>query len=763
MRLAVFVVFHLGTSIALADDLQVPRDKFEFDPQLTGRGEKMNYGPFLSTSVHNGQRQPGKDAKDPGKLDPGLRQGEPAIHLKTINVYLGGKYAAAFDTELCSYVAAWRGGFLDISRTNLNGYKGADLAGIRLPAMFQIAPLPGWSLSPAAELSDPRTAQIGALPKELAHYKGLYVHGWRTILSYSVGTSRVLDMPEMLVKDKKEAFCRTIRFDALNAKHGATMFLGDLPEAEGSVRDGMAVLTRKDLRLTFAAWDAPAGSRLEIVKDRHVVLRLAPSQHSFTFRLFVTRDLDPKGLQEFVGNVPPPANLLELCKGGPPRWKEEVVTAGKLGANDGAYTVDRIALPEKNPWNSWMRPGAFDFFADGRAALCTWNGDVFLVSGLDDDLKRVTWKRCATGLFEPLGLKIVKEQIYVLGRDQITRLHDFNQDGEADFYENFNNDGPTAPSFHSFAMELHTDRAGNFYYSRGAHRVQPGTPMHGGIIKVAKDGSKAELLGSGLREANGIGIGPDDLLTAADNQGDWVPSSKIDIIRREGFYGYVWGKKKADRQPDSPLCWIPHQEDNSSGGQVWVTSDKWGPFQGKMLHTAYGSSKLFAVLMQRDGERYQGGVVAFPLTFSSGIMRGRFNPRDGQLYVCGLKGWGTNAKDDGCFERVRYTDKPVLMPVAFRVQRDAIEIDFAEPLDAAKTEVAVEQWNYRWTSAYGSKDYSVAEPNKVGRDSVRVASMKLSDDRKTLRLEVPGLKPVMQMKIDVKGRCTIYNTINFVP
>jgi len=85
-----------------------------------------------------------------------------------------------------------------------------------------------------------------------------------------------------------------------------------------------------------------------------------------------------------------------------------------------------------------MRLTALDFFSDGRCAVCTMNGDVWIVSNIDANLERVTWKRFATGLYEPLGLRIVDDTIYVLGRDQITRLHDLNGDGEADFYEDFN-------------------------------------------------------------------------------------------------------------------------------------------------------------------------------------------------------------------------------------------------------------------------------------------------------------------------------------
>ena len=32
--------------------------------------------------------------------------------------------------------------------------------------------------------------------------------------------------------------------------------------------------------------------------------------------------------------------------------------------------------------------------------VCTWNGDVWLVSGIDDTLELLTWQRIATGLFQ---------------------------------------------------------------------------------------------------------------------------------------------------------------------------------------------------------------------------------------------------------------------------------------------------------------------------------------------------------------------------
>ena len=76
---------------------------------------------------------------------------------------------------------------------------------------------------------------------------------------------------------------------------------------------------------------------------------------------------------------------------------------------------------------------------------------------IDDQLQNVKWKRFATGLHEPLGLKIVNEKIFTVGDNQITLFHDFNNDGEADFLENFNNDWDATEGFHAFCFDLQTD------------------------------------------------------------------------------------------------------------------------------------------------------------------------------------------------------------------------------------------------------------------------------------------------------------------
>src|SRR5439155_26401186 len=89
----------------------------------------------------------------------------------------------------------------------------------------------------------------------------------------------------------------------------------------------------------------------------------------------------------------------------------------------------------------------------------------------------------------------------------------------------------------------------------------------------------------------------------------------------------------------APLACLPLSMDNSCVCKVWVTSDKWGPLKYRLLFMYYGKCTLFEVMTKEVDGLTQGGVVPLPLRFYSGLMRGRVNPRDGQVYVCGLTGW----------------------------------------------------------------------------------------------------------------------------
>src|SRR5207248_7838940 len=126
------------------------------------------------------------------------------------------------------------------------------------------------------------------------------------------------------------------------------------------------------------------------------------------------------------------------------------------------------------------------------------------------------------------------------------------------------------------------------------------------------------------------------------------------------------------------LVYLPRGHDNSAGGQVYVSSKRWGPLYDRMLHFSFGAGTHF-LLLRDEGLDAQGAVVPLPGEFQSGVHRGRFNPADGQLYVSGMSGWGSYTVADGCFQRVRYTGQPVQLPIAYRIHDNGIRVSFAQP------------------------------------------------------------------------------------
>ena len=761
--------------------------------------DKMDLGPFQSgcfkVRALGDQRQPADQ-----------------VTAKGIAVKVGSKeqpMTILFDPELLRISAGWTGGFVTFPRGR-GGLEGT--IGAQGEIQFVTAYAPGWG-SGTIE-SDPRDRHQGNLPPKQAKWRGLHLAGDKVVFDYSIGALPVLELPG---SDHRGVLVFTRTFNVGKMKEPAIILLADVPGSTPLVEGSNATLasvhpSRGPIVLKAAVTGSPAGSTLHVEENGRLVLKLAALSQGGTFEVALWSGPAAQA-PAAIGARGPMPDLRALTKGGPARWGAPLETTGKLGSGDGPYVVDEIPLPDSNPFNSWLRPGGHDFFPDGTAALVNLSGDVWLVSGLDEELAQVRWKRFATGLFQPLGCKVVNGQVHVLGRDQITRLHDLNHDGEADWYENFNNDCVATDNYHEFALDLQTDSSGNFYYAKGSPWTPTNTTPHQGtLLRVSKDGAKMEVFATGLRAPNGLGVGPNDLLTCSDNQGHWVPANRLNVIRQGGFYGMVpaaqkklrfraadgsefeahpgnpedrktfktefWGKADTPKPVegyDPPLVWMPQQVDNSPGGEVWVTGGKWGPWEGRMLHLSYGHCLLYGVLMETIDGVMQGGVVRFPFKFSSGIMRGRFHPKDGQLYVSGLNVWQSDAARFGCFSRVRYTGKPVTMPIEMRATTKGIELKFSGPLEETsatdRQNFSVERWNYQWTGEYGSKDYSAAVPQRTGKDLVLIDALHLSPDKTTLMIELPEMAPVMQMKIKYKltaadGRPVdheIYNTINKLP
>jgi len=476
---------------------------------------------------------------------------------------------------------------------------------------------------------------------------------------------------------------------------------------------------------------------------------------AFAFRIGEIEYLDAPWVKdgELHRTVAPIAShpLAYLAEPGPPQWPLEFETKIELG-DESTYANDTIHLPFENPWNALLFCGDHAFHADGSAYVCTMQGDVWRVTGYEHPSRRATWKRFATGLQHALGMVIDDEGIFVLGRNQITRLHDANGDGEADFYECFSNAYETSSAGHDFICGLERDYEGNFYTASGNQ----------GVVRVSPDGRSAEVVATGFRNPDGINVTPEDLITVPCSEGDWTPSSMICAFRIDGgssesartpFFGYR-GPKTEGQIPDLPMVYLPRGLDNSSGGQTYVASDRWGPLEGQMLHFSFGTGSHFLLLRDEVEGQLQGAVVPLPGEFRSGAHRGRFSPHDGQLYVSGMAGWGSYTPDDGCFQRIRYTGRAVQVPIGFHVHQNGVLLRFSSPLEeevAANPRSHFAQcWNYRYGPGYGSPELSSRHPFTVGHDPLAISAAHLLSDGVSLFLEMPELQPVNQLHLRVR-------------
>jgi putative heme-binding domain-containing protein len=624
----------------------------------------MNFGPSLSATYEIGQN--GSNFAYKG-IAIRLDAGQGGISR--------GQAWAVYEHDTMRLAAFWTGReFIDWNGINFNG-RHAVHPHIAGKLAFANPDAPGWANPTTPSSPDPRPLSreahhYGPLPRDWAHFKGLYHLGPRTILAYTVGTAEVLDSPS-LVSDPAHP---------------------DSPILTRTLEVGPSTVP---LLMRVAPATVPVRlhgnpSATLVSRDDVHWLHLPPSTSTRLINLLIA----PEGSTIPATVFPPPQPLEPLTHGGPKRWPETLQTQATNGPDTGPLTADTLTLPTANPWLCLMRPSGLDFLPDGHsAAVCTWDGDVWIVDGISQPERGLSWRRIASGLFQPLGLKVVNGEIIVGCRDQIVRLHDLNGDGETDYYENINSDHQVTDHFHEFAMGLQTDVQGNFYYAKAARHGLPATvPHHGTLLRVAADGSRTDILATGFRAPNGVCLNPDRSFFLTDQEGFWMPKNRINWIRpdRVRFYGNMWGyhdvTDASDAAMEPPVCWVTNAFDRSPAELVRVESPNpaWAPLQGSTLSLSYGNGKVFVLSHEVVNGQMQGGLCALPLpAFPTGIMRGRFHPTDGHLYACGLFAWAGDRTQPGGLYRIRATGKPIHVPLGLSARAGSLLITFTAALDPA--------------------------------------------------------------------------------
>ena len=659
-----------------------------------------------------------------------------------LTIDLGQQTTISYDLGTMRTIGTWTGGFLDFSGTLHHRLRAGGLPNARFEKIVRSDGWQ-WAWDGKAENETPDIFPKTVWPEDQLRYNGHYPHGEDTIISYSVQGRGVLESPKLQKMGK-----------AVVIHHRMTINPGR-NQLELIVLDDKPVIKGNSATIGFSkVWlqSEEPGLKFRSSENGKLVLQIPPSDNLIHFNVAFAHDES-----ESIKNKQPSkqiANLAGKTKGGPRRWLTAHTTKGRLATSTfQGYVMDSITVPLKNAYNSWMRTSSLAFFPDGRLAVGTLPGDVWIVSGINNNLSQVTWQRFAAGLYEPLGMKVVDGVLTAITRGRIVKLHDYNNDGEADFYEAFFNEDEPDKGWHAYNFDLEVGKDGAFYYGRTGGFSQWSIP--GGVVKVSADGKKSTVIGAGLRVPNGIGKLPDGRITLGDNQGTYVPASKISITRPDAFHGAgSWTRHGDKYDPEKivqPIVYMPQDLDSSSGGQLWVEKDKrLGPLSGQYFHTSYGKAATMYVMIDEIKNTVQGAVYRLPLKMESGTMRAAISPVDGQLYYSGLTGWQAGATQEGSIQRLRYTAEKGIYLTEAKARKDRLQLTFTErvkPGSIAKESFTASAWNYQWSKGYGSPQLKPSDPLTRGVDELSIDSIALSDDGLTLTVGIPQLTPCHNLKL----------------
>jgi mono/diheme cytochrome c family protein/glucose/arabinose dehydrogenase len=499
----------------------------------------------------------------------------------------------------------------------------------------------------------------------------------------------------------------------------------------------------------------PANRAVYMVKFPKVLQSFPPSKQAESFTMSYTISKEQAG-------VPAGANVAPL-------WPQTIPTKATLSTSPEAYVLDSIPLPVPNPWKRNVRLADLAFLNDqGDAAGVTFDGDVWLISGLKGDLENVTWKRFASGLHEPMSIvaqpimlartdveSIPKTplQMFVFDRNGIWNLVDTNGDKECDRYEMFCNLPAQTAETREFPNSMKLGPDGALYISKGGQEGTTRGKHNGTVIKVAPDGKSFEVIGYGLRQPF-IGVHPETgLVTASDQQGHYVPSTPLHIIEKHRFYGHLPTIAEKEKYPEAiadPLTWLPHPVNPSGVTQTWLVGAKMGPINDELIHIGYNRPELFRVLMNSRFEKPQAAVMSFWRDFDFPTLNAHVNPADGQLYVTGFQVWGTIAPKLSGLARLRYTGKPRALLKELTPTDKGVLLRFNAKLDAKlatdPASYSAERWNYKRTPEYGSPHLKL--DGSAGQEFMTASSAYLSEDGKSVLVGFPDMKGgVSQMRL----------------
>jgi len=413
-----------------------------------------------------------------------------------------------------------------------------------------------------------------------------------------------------------------------------------------------------------------------------------------------------------------------------------------------------------------IRPAGFEpkvgglaWTKDGRLLVATWDaiGAVYsLENATSGDPTKVVVKRFAAGLAEPLGLVVWKDRIFVSQKQELTELIDRDGDGVCDHYRAVCSAWGVSSNFHEFAFGL-VEKDGSLYLNLaiaidpGGKSTRPQVPGRGSVLKIDPDTGAHAVVAHGLRTPNGIGIAPDGAILITDNQGDWLPSSKLLRLTTGAFFGSraVLEEAAADLVVTPPVVWLPQNDIGNSPSQPFTIPAGFGPYSGQVAHAdvTYGGLQRDAI-EEVDGV-WQGAVMRWTQGLEAGMNRVVVGP-DGALYAGGVGAtgnWGQEGKLKHGLQRIAWKGGDVFDLLAVRARTGGFEVEFtapiAEGLGWESENWFVEDWKYVPTAQYGGP--------KIDERRLTVRAVSISADRRRASLAIDDLEAGRVVHLRVVG------------
>ena len=440
-------------------------------------------------------------------------------------------------------------------------------------------------------------------------------------------------------------------------------------------------------------------------------------------------------------------------------WAEEVGDMWGTASREREY-YKLVNLPI--PKDLVVEAGAFVTLPDKRIAIGTRRGDIYLLSGVDEEKPNPKYELFASGLDEIFGLAYKHDAFYVSQSCEMTRVTDRNTDGKADLFEVIS-DAWGYANYHEYAFGSKFDPQGNLYVALGLSSSYHSRALfRGWALKITPKG-KTIPIASGLRSPGGIGPNEHGALFYIESQGPWNSSCSLKFVKEGGFMGhpisYNWykyapGMGASPTQPESggriatekervkqlvPYAVVfPYIRMGRSitGYVVNKTNGKFGPFENQIFLGDYTQSIVMRATTEKVKGVWQGACYPFREGLSTGILNVQFTPNGNLLCGGTNRGWPVRGIKPFALERLQWTGRMPFEIERINITPQGFDIRFTKPVDITTGEdpknYKVSTFTHIYHGGYGGPEVDETAPT--------VQAVRLSSDGLRATIQLSNLK-----------------------